>query len=446
MLHRNRAILALSATLGMILATFAIQSPATAGHQNDTVLDTTTLSGSGPQSGTLANGVEWTVDKGTGPSVQGYYVYPSDGVQTYTFSEPVSLTFGIAGLNCGGEAIRLQDGISPVAIHANHTWDAGTHTVTGAAAGSGDVSTFTSDAPVTSFTITPVGAGGCGRGVARFEVGYLDNDAPTASIAAPVDGGTFSQGQTVLADYSCADGDTVHVDTVTCEGDVPDGSAIETSTTGPKSFTVVATDEHGATSSETVSYTVGDQAGVCSGVAVGLPLNINLGVANGASVPCVTDHGKVLDATLSLGTLPFPLTKLSPSVSVKVAEATSEKAGNTHKASATVANVKISFPLNNWSVELKDLWSEVSAATPGACSAGNDLQGTAEIGRIVRNGTFLYNQLNKPLSIPLPLLGGIHLNQVAKTSSQVSANAVFIDLPGGLLDVNIGSSVAGVDC
>jgi hypothetical protein len=50
------------------------------------------------------------------------------------------------------------------------------------------------------------------------------------------------------------------------------------------------------------------------------------------------------------------------------------------------------------------------------------------------------------LSLALPLVGGIHLNQVTKSVRTVTANAVFIDLPGGLLDINIGSSVAGVDC
>ncbi|GAA1511663.1 hypothetical protein [Nocardioides humi] len=445
MRHSRRVKLAAVASLGLSLSGLAIAAPATAGQMNTSTFDTTTLSGSGPQSGTLPNGVEWSVDKGAGPSDQGYYVYPSDGVQTYTFSEPVSLAFGISGLNCAGEAVRLQDGIEPVDVNAHHVWDGDDNLLTGSGASTGDVTTFTSTAPVTSFTLTPVGAGSCGRGVSSFEVGYFDNQTPTATIAAPVDGGEFTQGQTVAADYSCADGDTGHVDAVDCVGDVAVGEPIDTSTTGTKTFTVTATDEHGASSTQTVSYTVTDQAGLCAGIAVGLPLNINLGTANAGGVPCATDSGTLLDATVSLGALPFPLTALSPSVTVKAVDATSEKAGSTHRADAKVDYVKIAFPLNGYVLELKDLWSEASASTPVNCAAGNELNGVAEIGQFTQNGV-VHNQQNKPVSIPLPLLGGVYLNQVVKTGSTVVTNAVAIDLPGQLLDVTIGSAIAGVDC
>jgi hypothetical protein len=447
MSHHKRAALAVTAMLGLVLSMLSLGAPAQAGAMLTSTFDTTTLAGTGPQNGTLPNGVNWSVDKGTGPNVQGYYIGINE-VQTYTFSQPVSLKFGIAGLNCANEAIRFQPGILPVTINPNHIWNAGTLTVTGNGAGTGDTSTFESAAPVTSFTIQAVGASGCVRGVASFEVGYFDNKTPTATIAAPINGGVFTQGQTVLADYGCADGDTVHVDTVTCVGDVVDGQYIDTATTGAKTFSVIATDEHGATSTSTASYTVKDQAGACTAAAVNLPGSLlDLGVANSPTVPCVTKSNKLAEFTASLGLLPFPLSSLSPSVYVKLAEGKSDKTGNTHSATATVSQVKISMPLNSYSLELKNLWSEVSASVPVNCAAGANLTSNVEVGRIVRNGTFVYNTgANKPLSIPIPLLGEIAINRVQKTASRVTADAVVVDLPGNLLDINIGRSLAGVDC
>jgi hypothetical protein len=436
----------LTATLGLVLSTLALAAPqATAGGTQTSTIDFRTLSGSGPLSGTLPNGVGWTFDNGIAGGDAGFIIGGGE-TQTITFDRPVSVEFSIAGINCPGENMQIDVPVTATDINPGHSWDPATQILTSQGADLTALSFFATTAPVTSITAAALFDGGCVRGMATFEVSYDENLTPTASIAAPINGGTFSQGQTVLADYSCADGDTFHVDAVTCVGDVPDGSPIDTSTPGAKSFTVTATDEHGATSDETVSYTVGDQAGLCSATAIGLPLGADLGVANAGQVPCTTKDGRVADFTLSLGALPYPLTALSPSVKVTLAEATTTRAGNTFSASSRVAGVKISFPLNTWSLELKDLWSEVSASTPVSCAAGNDLQGEVEIGRIVRNGTTVYNRLNNPVAIPLPLIGGVYLNSVTTTGTQVRADALAIDLPGNQLDINLGSSRAGVDC
>jgi hypothetical protein len=64
---------------------------------------------------------------------------------------------------------------------------------------------------------------------------------------------TYAPAQTVLADYSCTDG-TSGVDT--CAGPVASGDAIDTATTGSKSFVVTATDAAGNTATVTHNYTV----------------------------------------------------------------------------------------------------------------------------------------------------------------------------------------------
>lgn len=86
----------------------------------------------------------------------------------------------------------------------------------------------------------------------------VDTAAPTISINSPANGATYLLGETVLADYSCAD----EVDgsgLATCAGTVPSGSAIDTSTVGPKTFTVNATDNAGNPATQTVNYSVGYQ-------------------------------------------------------------------------------------------------------------------------------------------------------------------------------------------
>jgi hypothetical protein len=68
-------------------------------------------------------------------------------------------------------------------------------------------------------------------------------------ISSPL--GTYSQGQQVIATYSCPDA-------ASCVGPVPSGSPIDTDTPGVHTFTVTATDADGNKSSLTRIYTVSD--------------------------------------------------------------------------------------------------------------------------------------------------------------------------------------------
>jgi WD40 repeat protein len=82
----------------------------------------------------------------------------------------------------------------------------------------------------------------------------VDTTEPEIVIDSPLEGGVFSQGQTVLARYACSDGGGV----ATCEGTVANGAAINTATLGPKTFTVQAIDRAvpGNSAELTVTYTV----------------------------------------------------------------------------------------------------------------------------------------------------------------------------------------------
>jgi hypothetical protein len=82
-----------------------------------------------------------------------------------------------------------------------------------------------------------------------------DSDKPKATITRPKEGATFKLGQLVKANYKCAD-KASGSGLASCVGNVPKGSAIDTSTYGPHTFTVTATDRAGNQTVVTNHYTV----------------------------------------------------------------------------------------------------------------------------------------------------------------------------------------------
>ena len=84
-----------------------------------------------------------------------------------------------------------------------------------------------------------------------------DPAAPQIELVSPADGAGFYQGQQVQAAWGCLPG-TLGWPIVTCEGDVPLGAFIDTSSVGTHSFTVHAVDYAGAQTTVTHTYTVFD--------------------------------------------------------------------------------------------------------------------------------------------------------------------------------------------
>jgi dipeptidyl aminopeptidase/acylaminoacyl peptidase len=79
--------------------------------------------------------------------------------------------------------------------------------------------------------------------------------APTIEFYSPTEGEDFWQGQDTPALYRCTSATAV---VVSCEGDVPLGSPLDTSTAGPRTFNVRARDHEGRESSASVTYRVVD--------------------------------------------------------------------------------------------------------------------------------------------------------------------------------------------
>ena len=83
----------------------------------------------------------------------------------------------------------------------------------------------------------------------------IDKTAPTVIVTTPANLATYSLGATVSASFVCSDSLSALVPG-SCTGPVANGSAIDTATSGSKSFTVSAADLAGNTRSTTNAYTV----------------------------------------------------------------------------------------------------------------------------------------------------------------------------------------------
>ena len=90
--------------------------------------------------------------------------------------------------------------------------------------------------------------------VGAFELNP-DQSPPSITIVTPANGAHYKQGQKVLANYSCHDPEG-SVDIVLCQGPVPTGKRIDTSTVGKHAFIVQSADRSGNTAKKTVHYTV----------------------------------------------------------------------------------------------------------------------------------------------------------------------------------------------
>ena len=100
--------------------------------------------------------------------------------------------------------------------------------------------------------VDPTGAGKSRGGFSDWAFVYdVTGTAPSIQITTPADGATYTLNQLVNANYACT-GNSV----MDCVGSVANGSAIDTSSLGSKTFTVNATVSAGLSAVQTVTYNV----------------------------------------------------------------------------------------------------------------------------------------------------------------------------------------------
>jgi hypothetical protein len=118
---------------------------------------------------------------------------------------------------------------------------------------------------------------------------------PSVVIKQPIDGGTYSLGQSLAASYLC----TSTVIVQSCSGPVVNGAAVDTSTLGTKTFEVDAQDVFGTKSSKTAKYSVVYNFGGFQSPINPNTLNV---VKSGSSVPVKFSlHGNYGSGILASG-------------------------------------------------------------------------------------------------------------------------------------------------
>jgi pectin methylesterase-like acyl-CoA thioesterase len=113
--------------------------------------------------------------------------------------------------------------------------------------------TFTAEGLGQSHTFTVEDLAGNSSSATVGEVS-IDKTAPTINIVRPSEGAFYAVGESVLADFACADNLSGNA---SCVGTVAGASPLDTNTPGAKTFTVNTTDEAGNETTKQVNYTVG---------------------------------------------------------------------------------------------------------------------------------------------------------------------------------------------
>ena len=113
--------------------------------------------------------------------------------------------------------------------------------------------TFAAEGPGQSHTFTVEDLAGNSSSAAVSGVN-IDKTVPTVNVVRPAEGGFYAVGESVLADFACADNLSGNA---TCDGSTPGNSPLDTTTAGSKVFTVNTIDEAGNQTTVNVNYTVG---------------------------------------------------------------------------------------------------------------------------------------------------------------------------------------------
>ncbi|HEY7017326.1 MAG TPA: PxKF domain-containing protein, partial [Gaiellaceae bacterium] len=213
----------------------------------------------------------YSIDGGPDQTYSGPFSISADGVHTVSFysvdtdgnaetaqsitlkvdlHDPTTTATLTPGLHNGWYAsptltLSATDGAGSGVDHISYALDGGTfQTYTG------PVSGFTTGNHFVQYRATDVAGRVESTQLIAFKV---DAVPPTVNIARPQEGDDFKLGQVVNASYKCADKQS-GLDS--CDGDVPNGSPIDTSTVGDHTFTVTGTDIAGHVVTVTHHYHV----------------------------------------------------------------------------------------------------------------------------------------------------------------------------------------------
>ncbi len=197
--------------------------------------------------------------------------------------------------------------------------------------------TLTTDTAGLTYTCTARSSGGSSSQSVTIK---RDATAPQINIITPSSGATYTQNQTVKASYTCTDAIS---GIGTCTGTVANGTSINLSAAGAKSFTVSATDQAGNAATSTRGYTVSGSS--TSGTPPAATSGTHLFAWNDLGMHCA-------DSDFSIFTLLPPFNDLNAQLVVKgklinasnssgyslVYEATQDPTGSVNSSSVNKTN------------------------------------------------------------------------------------------------------------
>ena len=344
----------------------------------------------------------------TGPADGAEYEYGTDVPAAYTCEDADLVSCSAVDEN--GNPVNPGDPVD--------TTTPGTHTIT--------VTATDDKGNTTTKTVT-------------YTVKPKPNVPPTAEVTGPAEGATYFEGQGVPASYSCDDADGT---VASCTGTVPNGSNVDTGTSGTKTFTTTATDNTGATVTKTVTYKVVKVNGICKGQAIGLPLGLHLGTSNGKETPCATDNDAELNLYVPI-TGAGPANALASTVKATAIYSHSVSGPGLAAGDATIASVGVKIPSLLLDLQVTGVHTDAKSQLT-SCTSPATLTSSSTLASLKLNGLPIVIG-TKPLTVPL-VVGGLYINQNAVSGNTLTRRAVFLDLPGALLDVVVAESKAGATC
>ncbi|MGQ0618852.1 MAG: LamG-like jellyroll fold domain-containing protein [Panacagrimonas sp.] len=271
--------------------------------------------------------------------------------------------------------------------------------------------------------------------------GYTVTDEVPDSItnvASSTPGCTVMGNTVTCVGRPLAEGET---DTITITGTTPTDAP--TSVSNSVSLVGNEPDPNPDNSSSTSTSSVDYGPGLCRGTPIGLlGKALTFGTANGPTTPCVTATNTVYNLNQPLGDPPSLLSPLASSVKATVITGTSTRNFGVAAAKANIAKADI-VAVALVTVSALGVESEATSQAVSGCAVVSKI-GKSKIASLKVNGLTVVVG-SAPLSVPL-LIGGLYLNQTVISGNTVTQRALFLDLPGTLLDVVVGETTAGLGC
>jgi uncharacterized repeat protein (TIGR01451 family) len=239
-----------------VIVVGSLMSARLASAQTDSIPLATIGTAPPTRTGTLPNGVTWSVDRGTWHAGgQGYIIFGGQ-TQTWTFDRPVSLRFSVRGLTGPDECVQVPPGSVLVSVAPSHSYNPTTRLVC-FTANVPTADSFFTLGPTTSLVLNAVNGPSLGRGPGSIEVTFTEEPAlsivkssttvtiPPLGVTIPYSFLVTNTGNVPMTDVAVSDPNTTGVscplttlalsESMTCtgshtvvQGDVDAGEVVNT--------------------------------------------------------------------------------------------------------------------------------------------------------------------------------------------------------------------------